>query len=74
MENAKPNKTETRSFLSTMVAIAWSFIGLRRKRDFDEDVGRLNPFYVVFGALIGTALFIGMLLTIAYSVVSSSVQ
>ncbi|OWW19189.1 DUF2970 domain-containing protein [Noviherbaspirillum denitrificans] len=59
------NETKkTRSFLSTMIAVAWSFIGLRRKRDFDEDVGGLNPVYVVAGGLIGTAIFIGILLTI----------
>lgn len=69
MENAKPNKAETRSFLSTMGAIGWSFIGLRRKKDFDEDIGRMNPFYVIIGALIATGLFIALLLTIVYSIV-----
>lgn len=43
-----------------MTAIAWSFIGLRRKRDFDQDVaGGMNPVYVIGCALIGTAIFIG---------------
>ena len=51
-----------RSFGATMKAIAWSFIGLRRKSDFDQDVsGGMNPVYVVIAALIGTALFIGAL-------------
>lgn len=51
-----------RSFGATMKAIAWSFIGLRRKRDFDQDVsGGMNPVYVVIAALIATALFIGAL-------------
>ncbi|MGZ8287788.1 MAG: DUF2970 domain-containing protein [Telluria sp.] len=56
-------KQSKRSFGSTMKAIAWSFIGLRRKRDFDDDVsGGMNPFYVIAAGLIGTALFIGVLL------------
>lgn len=59
-----------RSFWATMVAVAWSFIGLRRKKDFDEDVGRLNPLYVIIAGLIGTATFIGMLLTVVNMVVS----
>ncbi|MFC0132706.1 DUF2970 domain-containing protein [Massilia eurypsychrophila] len=43
-----------------MKAIAWSFIGLRRKRDFDQDVaGGMNPVYVIIAALIGTVIFIG---------------
>jgi len=51
-----------RSFTETLVAVAWSFAGLRRKRDFDQDVGALNPLYVVAGGVLGCALFIGVLL------------
>lgn len=54
-----------RSFGSTMKAIAWSFVGLRRKSDFDQDVaGGMNPLYVIGCALIGTALFIGALIAV----------
>lgn len=63
MDTNKPGKPENRSFISTMVAIAWSFIGLRRKKDFEQDVGRMNPFYVLIAALIGLVIFIGVLLT-----------
>ncbi|UGQ47773.1 DUF2970 domain-containing protein [Massilia endophytica] len=51
-----------RSFAQTLNAVAWSFIGLRRRRDFDEDVGALNPFYVIAGGVLGCALFIALLL------------
>jgi hypothetical protein len=51
------------SFGTTLIAIGWSFIGLRRKRDFEQDVnGALNPVYVVLAGLLGVALFIGALL------------
>jgi hypothetical protein len=49
-----------------MVAIAWSFIGLRRKKDFDvDDAGGMNPLYVIAAAAIGTAIFISALLVFA---------
>lgn len=69
---SKETRTQDRerSFWATMVAVAWSFIGLRRKKDFDEDVGRLNPLYVIIAGLIGTAIFIGILLTVVNMVVS----
>lgn len=51
-----------RSFAETLVAVAWSFVGLRRKRDFDRDVGAFNPLYVVAGGLLGCAVFVGLLL------------
>lgn len=51
-----------RSFAETLVAVAWSFVGLRRKRDFDRDVGALNPLYVLAAGVLGCALFIAALL------------
>ncbi|MDQ1814356.1 DUF2970 domain-containing protein [Massilia sp. CCM 9210] len=51
-----------RSFSSTLAAIAWSFVGLRRKSDFDRDVTALNPVYVIMAGLIGVALLIATLL------------
>lgn len=65
MTNPNGNSS-TRSFGRTMKAIAWSFTGLRRKRDFDDDVeGGMNPFHVLIAALIGAAVFIGVLVAFA---------
>lgn len=55
----------TRSFGQTLAAVAWSFSGLRRKSDFDQDVNSLNPVYVILAALAGVALFIAVLLSVA---------
>jgi hypothetical protein len=52
-----------RSFSETMLAVAWSFIGLRRRSDFERDVDALKPAYVIAAALIGAAGFVGVLLT-----------
>ena len=52
-----------RSFIATLAAIAWSFFGLRRKKDFDVDAeGALNPVYVIVAALLGLMAFIGLLI------------
>lgn len=61
-EPIKQEKKEI-SFLATMGAIFWSFIGLRRRSDYENDVTGLNPFYVLIAALIGLGIFIGILLT-----------
>lgn len=51
-----------RSFFGTLTAVAWSFFGLRRKKDFDVDVeGSFNPLHLIVAILIGLALFIGLL-------------
>lgn len=58
-----------RSLPDTLRAVAWSFIGLRRKSDFDQDVGNMNPVYVVIAGLLGTAALVGTLLAVVHSVV-----
>ncbi|QBE61668.1 DUF2970 domain-containing protein [Pseudoduganella lutea] len=54
---------QKRSFLASLTAIAWSFIGLRRKKDFDVDAeGAFNPLYVLIAAVLALAAFISALL------------
>ncbi|QJD99271.1 DUF2970 domain-containing protein [Massilia forsythiae] len=50
------------SFGATMKAVFWSFFGVRKRRDYEDDAARLNPVHVILGALLGVALFIGILL------------
>lgn len=69
MSKKSANTHDVRSFGSTMLAVAWSFIGLRRRSDFERDVGGLNPVYVIVAGLAGTALFILALLTVVQLVV-----
>ncbi|WP_292932554.1 DUF2970 domain-containing protein [Noviherbaspirillum sp.] len=70
METKDPKKLEARSFMSTMSAVVWSFVGLRRRKDFEQDIGRLNPVYVLIAALSGVAVFIGILLVVVKYAVS----
>jgi hypothetical protein len=58
------NKQKKMSFFATLGAVFWSFIGLRRRSDYERDVTGLNPVYVIVAALIGVAIFIGILLAV----------
>jgi hypothetical protein len=62
--HGKPNHQPRASFLYSLKAVFWSFLGLRRRSDYDTDSARLNPVHVVIAALIGVALFIGLLITL----------
>jgi hypothetical protein len=64
------DKKESASFLYSLRAVFWSFFGLRRKSDFDTDSAKLNPLHIVIAALIGVAIFIGLLITIVKLVVA----
>jgi hypothetical protein len=45
--------------LRTVKAVAWSFIGIRKSSDYQEDGTKLNPFHIVLVALAAVALLVG---------------
>lgn len=61
-EQSKETPAQKLSFFETLGAVFWSFIGLRRRSDYERDVTGLNPVYVIIAGLVGVALFIGLLL------------
>lgn len=58
------------SFWYSLKAVLWSFVGLRRKSDFDKDGVKLNPLHVIVAGLLAAAVFIGILVTVVKLVVS----
>lgn len=61
------------SLLQTARAVAWSFFGVRRSKDYAEDVSKLNPLHVVIAGLVGAALFIATLVLLVRWVIGSGV-
>lgn len=57
------------SFAQTAKAVAWSFFGVRKKSNYEQDAANLNPVHVIIMGIIGAALFIAMLLVIINFVV-----
>jgi hypothetical protein len=72
MADDKQPPVKTASFGATMKAVFWSFFGVRKRRDYEHDAANLNPVHVIVGALIGVALFIGILVFIVRLVVAKS--
>jgi hypothetical protein len=64
-----PEEPRKISFLATLAAVFWSFVGLRRNKDYEKDVTGLNPVYVVIAGLLGVAIFIGVLIAVVKMVV-----
>jgi hypothetical protein len=57
----------------TLSAVAWSFFGVRRGRDHENDMAKLNPVHVVIAGLLGAGLFVLMLVLLVRWVISSGV-
>jgi hypothetical protein len=48
----------------TIKAVAWSFLGIRKNSEYQQDLGRLNPLHVIVAALLAVALFVGALVAL----------
>jgi len=61
------------SFLRAVVAVLWSFIGLRSRAEFNKDVAQLNPIHLIAVGLVLALLFVLGLLALVNWVVSQPV-
>ncbi len=61
------------SFLQTVRAVAWSFFGVRRSADYQQDVTKLNPLHVIIAGVAGAALFVLAIVVLVRWVVGSGV-
>ena len=57
------------SILRTVKAVLWSFVGLRSRGEYEQDVAQLNPVHIVVVALVGVVVFVGSLMLLATWVV-----
>ena len=60
------------AFGQTFRAVAWSFLGIRRSADHEQDVKKLNPIHVVIAAVLGAAVFVVFLVLLVHFVTSAA--
>lgn len=56
--------------LQVAKAVFWSFLGIRKRRDYETDSVELKPQQVVIAGLIGAALFVFTLILLVRLVIS----
>ena len=61
------------SFVQTMRAVAWSFFGVRKSRDYEHDVAQLNPVHVIIAGILGGVIFVISLVVLVNWIVGSGV-
>jgi hypothetical protein len=57
------------SFLLTLKAVFWSFLGIRNRNAHQRETAKMKPVYIIFAGLLGVAIFIFVLLMVVRSVV-----
>lgn len=65
-EQARPRA----SFLAVAKAVFWSFLGVRKKADYDRDSVSISPVQVIVAGIIGAVLFVLTLLMVVKLVTS----
>jgi hypothetical protein len=55
------------SLLQVAKAVFWSFLGIRKRRDYETDSVELKPHQVIVAGLIGAAVFVlGLILLVRF--------
>ena len=58
------------SFLRTVQAVLWSFVGMRKSSSGQEYMARLNPFHVIVVAIVVVLIFVVGLMALVNWVVA----
>jgi hypothetical protein len=61
------------SIVRTFKAVAWSFFGVRKSAEYEQDVSQLNPLHVIVAGIVAAALFVGALVLLVNWVIGSGV-
>ena len=61
------------SFFQTVRAVAWSFFGIRKGSEYEQDLSQLNPVHVIIAGVAGAALFVAALVALVHWVLASGV-
>jgi len=59
--------------LRTLLAVVWSFLGIRKSKDLERDLGELNPLHLVVAGIVVAALFVVALIALVNWVIKSGV-
>jgi hypothetical protein len=57
----------------TLLAVFWSFFGVRKSRDLERDAVELNPLHIIIAGIVAAAIFVGALIALVQWVIGSGV-
>ena len=57
------------SAMRSLKTVLWAMLGIRKRSEYEEDLGRVSPFHVVAVGLFVLAVFVGGLVAVVHWVV-----
>ena len=58
------------SFLRSVKLVAWSFLGIRGNKEYQQDLAKVNPLHVVMVGIVGVLLLVASLIGLVNWVVA----
>jgi hypothetical protein len=68
-KHAEALKTKA-SLRRSVIAVAWSFLGVRKHSEYQEDIARITPLHVLGVGFVGGLLFVLALIGFVHWVVA----
>lgn len=57
------------SYLDTIKAVSWSFLGIRKNSEYEKDLAKLNPLHIIAVAVVMVIVFVlGLIVLVNYVV------
>ena len=60
----------TTSFWRSIKLVSWSFFGIRKSSESQEDMARVNPFHIILVGIAGAVIFVVGLIVLVNWVVA----
>ena len=72
MRGVQRNKAPLRSgsFWRSIKVVAWSFFGIRKSSESQEDIDQVNPFHIIVAGIVGALIFVFGLIVLVNWVVA----
>ena len=70
-ESSTPTPAQSQSFARSIKLVAWSFLGIRSRQGYQQDLAKVNPLHVMLVAVIGVLLLVGLLIVLVNWVVAT---
>jgi Protein of unknown function (DUF2970) len=64
------DRAPTASFGRSVKLVAWSFLGIRKNSEYQQDLARVNPLHVIVVAIAGVLFFVVSLVVLVNWVVA----
>ena len=65
-----PQTSQKSSFVRSMKLVAWSMLGIRSRKGYQDDLARVNPLHVVLVGLVSVLLLVLALIALVHWVVA----